>query len=359
MLQTTLARTARSRLHNTLTPHTKRVLQRSAHGAGALSSVYGLQHAAFTTTTPPPPVKSPIEYPPLPPALPTTVPVAPLPVRSANDPEFQYQTPLDYNYTPPVAMQHTLNNPDPQLVASPQPPTALFKWTPEMQDFCARAYVAGFNHEPRTFNPFLWFNWEGSQHGKAETEVFFKHNPAHPTTPMSNEKIIGTLIPEDSPYINHPAIPSADSSATTISITHTGPFSCGPPGITHGGLVMTIFDVIGYRSVEHSGRKSVTANLNTNFKLPIPTGVEFITLTTTRLMSDRKAITHMAMFDPTFQTLYHECSAVFVTPRGWENRADLAYEDHATTHFPTILEGDTRQEHKEFMYQRKGKQLPI
>jgi acyl-coenzyme A thioesterase PaaI-like protein len=91
-------------------------------------------------------------------------------------------------------------------------------------------------------------------------------------------------------------------------------------------LIASIFDVIGYRTVEQVGRKTVTANLNTNFRQSIPIGSEFVTFTSTRLTGERKAVTHMAMFDTKMTTLYADATALFITPKEWVGKTSFDYD---------------------------------
>ena len=48
----------------------------------------------------------------------------------------------------------------------------------------------------------------------------------------------------------------------------------GYPGIVHGGIISTLMDEAMAKAILMQGRRAVTANLTTHFRLPLATGVQ-------------------------------------------------------------------------------------
>lgn len=84
--------------------------------------------------------------------------------------------------------------------------------------------------------------------------------------------------------------------------------------------------MVAYRNVEKVGRKTVTANLNINYRSSIPVGNEFVTVTSARLTGERKAVCHCAMFNVEMTELYAEATGLFITPKEWVGKTDFDYK---------------------------------
>ena len=48
-------------------------------------------------------------------------------------------------------------------------------------------------------------------------------------------------------------------------------------------------------------------------------------MTSVRLTGERKAVAHMAMFNPEMTQLYSESTALYITPKEWVGKATFDY----------------------------------
>ncbi|KAM4013181.1 acyl-coenzyme A thioesterase THEM4-like [Anomaloglossus baeobatrachus] len=97
-----------------------------------------------------------------------------------------------------------------------------------------------------------------------------------------------------------------------VCIFQPGPFLEGPPGFTHGGCIATILDsTLGAGAVYMHG-PVMTANLNINFRNPIPLGCTVIVDSHVEKEEGRKVYTRGQIRSHDDQILHTEATGLFI-----------------------------------------------
>ncbi|ETW10140.1 hypothetical protein H310_00510 [Aphanomyces invadans] len=107
---------------------------------------------------------------------------------------------------------------------------------------------------------------------------------------------------------------NSDKTGTT-SVIHFGDKLCGHPGIVHGGCISTVFDeLFGWTMMWTSGKLGFTANLNVNFRKPLPADIFGIVFTDFDRVDGRK-LYMKAKLEDNDGTLYADATALFILPK--------------------------------------------
>ncbi|XP_077176822.1 acyl-coenzyme A thioesterase THEM4-like [Paroedura picta] len=97
-----------------------------------------------------------------------------------------------------------------------------------------------------------------------------------------------------------------------ISVFQLGPYLEGPPGFAHGGSIATILDTtLGGCAMSLMGRV-MTANLNINYKNPVPLGSVIRTEGKLDKVEGRKVLVSGQMWSVDGGTLHAEATALFI-----------------------------------------------
>ncbi|XP_020653931.3 acyl-coenzyme A thioesterase THEM4 [Pogona vitticeps] len=101
-----------------------------------------------------------------------------------------------------------------------------------------------------------------------------------------------------------------------VSMVQFGPYLEGPPGCAHGGSIATILDsVLGVLALCVVGRV-MTANLNINYKSPVPLGPAVLVESKLDRTEGRKVFVTGEIRSHDGQTLHAEAEGLFIL---WEN----------------------------------------
>ncbi|KAI8814082.1 HotDog domain-containing protein [Cladochytrium replicatum] len=103
------------------------------------------------------------------------------------------------------------------------------------------------------------------------------------------------------------------SSREVIEILHFGKSLCGHDGIVHGGFLATILDeATAKTAIPHlPGKTGFTANLNINYRRPVPADRFYIAYSRLTKVDGRKAFT-----EGKIRAVVHvEATALFIAPR--------------------------------------------
>ncbi|XP_072283858.1 acyl-coenzyme A thioesterase THEM4 [Pyxicephalus adspersus] len=97
-----------------------------------------------------------------------------------------------------------------------------------------------------------------------------------------------------------------------VCIFQPGPYLEGPRGFTHGGCIATIIDAtVGTGAVYNSGH-AMTANLNINYKNPIPLGSTVIIDSRVDKVEGRKIYTSCQVRNHDDSVLHTEATGLFI-----------------------------------------------
>ncbi|XP_063296118.1 acyl-coenzyme A thioesterase THEM4 isoform X2 [Pelobates fuscus] len=98
----------------------------------------------------------------------------------------------------------------------------------------------------------------------------------------------------------------------TVCLFQSGPYLEGPPGFTHGGCIATIIDSTAGAGVLYSYGPVMTANLNINYRNPIPLGHTVIVDSKVEKTEGRKvyATCHIRSHDD--KVIHTEATALFI-----------------------------------------------
>jgi adenylylsulfate kinase len=110
---------------------------------------------------------------------------------------------------------------------------------------------------------------------------------------------------------------SADESKNVvIGYVRFGENLDGHPAVVHGGILSLIFDDICGFAYEALGvHHAVTANLNIDYRAPVPAGTEVRVVVQLYSREGRKLFWRAQMTSMDQETLYAEASSLFIIPR--------------------------------------------
>jgi acyl-coenzyme A thioesterase PaaI-like protein len=145
-------------------------------------------------------------------------------------------------------------------------------------------------------------------------------NAGNNKTAMSHSIMTSTndKVNNNNPTINQP--PLQQHSNFVIAIVKLGDAADGHAGVVHGGiLALLIDDVLGfaYEALEGDDQVALaaTANLNINYRSPVPTSSKIHILVHLVERTERKLIWKVTVVSPDHEQLYCEGSSVYVIPR--------------------------------------------
>ncbi|EQC27835.1 hypothetical protein SDRG_14419 [Saprolegnia diclina VS20] len=101
----------------------------------------------------------------------------------------------------------------------------------------------------------------------------------------------------------------------TISLVHFGEKLCGHTGIVHGGCISTVCDeLFGWTMYWIMDKAGFTANLNVNFRKPLPAQTLAIVTTELERIEGRKVYLKAKVQDAEGNT-YTEATSLFIMPK--------------------------------------------
>merc|ERR1711879_1106168 len=89
----------------------------------------------------------------------------------------------------------------------------------------------------------------------------------------------------------------------------------GPPGVSHGASVMTVFDEILAYPIWRQGEAAFTANVNINLRKPVPMGALALFEARVTKVEGRKRFTWAKITDSK-GTIFAEATGIWVTSAG-------------------------------------------
>jgi acyl-coenzyme A thioesterase PaaI-like protein len=90
----------------------------------------------------------------------------------------------------------------------------------------------------------------------------------------------------------------------------------GHPGVVHGGILSLIFDdALGFGFEALGVGMAFTANLNVDFRAPVPAGTMIRVLAQLEHREGRKLFWKAQMMSMDGETLFAECSSLYIIPR--------------------------------------------
>ncbi|XP_077320044.1 acyl-coenzyme A thioesterase THEM4-like [Lithobates pipiens] len=114
-----------------------------------------------------------------------------------------------------------------------------------------------------------------------------------------------------------------EAEKRTICIFQPGPYTEGPRGYAHGGCIAAIIDETTATGILLSCRRSVTANLNINYRNPIPLGSTVILDSRVEKVDGRKVYSSCRVRSHDDSVVYNEATALFITSKLEELKAKL------------------------------------
>ncbi|XP_040188417.1 acyl-coenzyme A thioesterase THEM4-like isoform X1 [Rana temporaria] len=114
-----------------------------------------------------------------------------------------------------------------------------------------------------------------------------------------------------------------EAEKRTLCIFQPGPYTEGPKGYTHGGCIAAIIDMTVGTVIEYSSGVSVTANLNINYRNPIPLGATVLIDCRVEKVDGRKVYSSCQVRSHDDAVLHNEATALFITPKSGGLKAKL------------------------------------
>ncbi|XP_073465304.1 acyl-coenzyme A thioesterase THEM4-like [Aquarana catesbeiana] len=114
-----------------------------------------------------------------------------------------------------------------------------------------------------------------------------------------------------------------EAEKRTICIFQPGPYTEGPPGHAHGGCIAAIIDEAAGTLIEYSSGPAWTANLNINYRNPIPLGSTVIIDSRVEKVDGRKIYISCRVRSHDDAVLYNEATALFITVKSEGLQAKL------------------------------------
>lgn len=115
------------------------------------------------------------------------------------------------------------------------------------------------------------------------------------------------------------------ATGSLLAFYHLGRKLAGHDGIIHGGVSATLLDECMYKACLSrpgvEGKIAVTANLNVNYKGPIPVGTTVLLRAETTKVEGRKAWITATIEDLGSQQIYVMADALFIQPK-WASSAE-------------------------------------
>lgn len=92
----------------------------------------------------------------------------------------------------------------------------------------------------------------------------------------------------------------------------------GHPGVVHGGILALILDdFLGFGFEALGAKMAVTANLNIDYRAPVFAGTEARIQAQLDRQEGRKLYWKVQMTDMNGETLYAECTSLYIIPRAY------------------------------------------
>ncbi|XP_046539069.1 acyl-coenzyme A thioesterase THEM4 [Equus quagga] len=104
-----------------------------------------------------------------------------------------------------------------------------------------------------------------------------------------------------------------DVEKRTVCFFQGGPHLQGPSGLLHGGALATMIDVTGGVTAVMTGESVMTANLNINFKRPIPLGSVIVINSQIDKVEGRKFFVSCDVRSVDEKTLYSNATGLFIS----------------------------------------------
>lgn len=104
-----------------------------------------------------------------------------------------------------------------------------------------------------------------------------------------------------------------DVEKRTVCFFQGGPHLQGPSGLLHGGALATMIDVTGGVTAVMTGEFVMTANLNINFKRPIPLGSVIVINSQIDKVEGRKFFVSCDVQSVDEKTLYSNATGLFIS----------------------------------------------
>jgi acyl-coenzyme A thioesterase PaaI-like protein len=112
-------------------------------------------------------------------------------------------------------------------------------------------------------------------------------------------------------------VPGVDDAGRAVGRVTVGRVHEGFPGLVHGGVLATLFDVVLVHAViQGTGRAGMTGTLTIRYRGPVPLGVPLRLVAEATASEGRRTTARASLVaeaDP--DTVLAEADAVFVTPR--------------------------------------------
>ncbi|XP_018424847.1 PREDICTED: acyl-coenzyme A thioesterase THEM4 [Nanorana parkeri] len=107
-----------------------------------------------------------------------------------------------------------------------------------------------------------------------------------------------------------------------VCIFQPGPYLEGPPGYTHGGCIATIIDITAGTGAVYSCGSVLTANLNVNYRNPIPLGSTVIIDSRVEKEEGRKVYLSCQIRSHDDAVLHNEATGLFIRINSGEPQVD-------------------------------------
>lgn len=118
-------------------------------------------------------------------------------------------------------------------------------------------------------------------------------------------------------------------AGSVLAFYHLGRKLAGHNGIIHGGVSATLLDECMYKAClprpRLLGKIAVTANLNVNYKSPIPVGTTILLRAETTKVEGRKAWVRATIEDVGNQQVFVMADALFVQPK-WASSGEQSID---------------------------------
>ncbi|XP_040188416.1 acyl-coenzyme A thioesterase THEM4-like [Rana temporaria] len=114
-----------------------------------------------------------------------------------------------------------------------------------------------------------------------------------------------------------------EAEKRTLCIFQPGPYLEGPPGYTHGGCIATIIDATVGTGAVYTHGPAMTANLNINYRNPIPLGSTVLIDSRVEKVDGRKVYTSCQVRSHDDAVLHNEATGLFIKVTPGEPEAKL------------------------------------
>ena len=150
---------------------------------------------------------------------------------------------------------------------------------------------------------------------EAASKSTYQRVPVPDRAFASSHVIFGHLLQDDMVESYH-VYRSLDDDGVVVGEVQLGTKLDGHEGVVHGGiLALLLDDVMGFGFEALGIPFAVTANLNINYRAPVPSGSAIQVHCTLVERTERKLVWSAVVRSPDAETIYCEATSVFVIPK--------------------------------------------